>query len=179
MGQTRLFARPGIGTIVPAGKGVGGRSITADQMRCRTFLTAALLLGVGACTIERDISLYPAGTTSGTTVLRGKMIGHGEGHGTLEITMPDRELLQGEYSIVFNSSVGFGSIFGTVYGPRGAISGSSTSTNISMAGEGQGSASLVGNSGTSMQCEFLNANMTGHGYGACLTAKGKTYRMIY
>ena len=30
-----------------------------------------------------------------------------------------------------------------------------------------------------MQCEFLNANMTGHGYGACRTSKGVLYRMIY
>jgi hypothetical protein len=145
----------------------------------RIIAACGLLIGVGACTVQRDVSLYPTGTTAGTTVLQGDMVGHGQGHGTLKFTMPDGELLQGEYSIVFGGSVGFGSVFGTVYGARGAISGSSTATSVSMSGEGQGSASLVGNNGTSMQCEFLNANMTGHGYGACQTAKGITYRMIY
>lgn len=119
-------------------------------------------------TIARCESLYGStrrkpltGTTAGTTVLHGDLVGHGQGHGTLKITMPDNELLQGEYSIVFGGSIGFGSVFGTVYGPRGAISGSSTSTSVSMEGEGQGSAALVGNNGTSMQCEFLKCQHDG------------------
>ena len=29
-----------------------------------------------------------------------------------------------------------------------------------------------------LQCEFLNANVTGHGYGACRSSKGDIYRLI-
>jgi len=76
-------------------------------------------------------------------------------------------------------SVAFGSIFGSVYGPTGVASGSAASSSFSMSGEGEGQASIFGNRGTTMQCEFLNQNMTGHGYGACRTPKGVTYRMIY
>ena len=149
------------------------------QIACRGLVALALAAVLAACTVTRDVSLFPANGASGTTVLHGQIVGHGEGHGIAQFTMPDGELLQGEYSIVFGGSIGFGAIFGSVYGPRGSASGSATTTNVSMQGEGQGSASLIGNRGTSMQCEFLNANMTGHGYGACRTTKGNTYRMIY
>jgi len=142
--------------------------------------TAALL--TAACTISRDVNLYPTNeqaTSDAGAVLHGKLVGHGQLRGTVEITMPDGELLQGEYSIVANGSMSFGSVFNTVYGSRGATTGSATSTNFSVAGQGQGVAALVGARGTSMQCEFLNNNMTGHGYGACQTVKGATYRMMY
>jgi hypothetical protein len=139
-----------------------------------------MLLGLAGCTVERPLHLYPTeGTTSGPTVLQGLFVGHGQGHGTAQISMPDGENLQGEYSIVFGGSIGFGSIFGTVYGPGGALSGTSTTSSVSIAGEGQGSASLVVNSGTSMQFEFLNANITGHGYGACRSSKVGIYRLMY
>ena len=144
--------------------------------------SAILLCAVGlcACTVTREISLYPTGnSTSSLGVLRGELAGHGEGHGTINIVSPDGELLDGEYSIVFDSSVAFGSIFGSVYGPTGVASGSAASSSFSMSGEGEGQASIFGNRGTTMQCEFLNQNMTGHGYGACRTPKGVTYRMIY
>jgi hypothetical protein len=147
--------------------------------RC-AILAVTLLLDVTGCTVVRPLHLYPTNTTAlETRVLEGQLVGHGQGHGTAETTMPDGEILQGEYSIVFNGSVSFGSIFGTVYGPGGVASGSGTSTSFTMAGEGQGSASLAGNRGTSMQCEFLNANMTGHGYGACRSSKGGVYRLLY
>jgi hypothetical protein len=147
---------------------------------CGTILTATLLLGVSGCAVERTPHLYPINPIASTTgVLEGKLVGHGQGHGKMEITMPDGEFLSGEYSIVFDSSVGFGSIFATVYGSGGARSGSGISSNFSMSGSGQGSASLFGNRGTSVQCEFLNNNMTGHGYGACRSSKGGVYRMLY
>ena len=97
----------------------------------------------------------------------------------LEITMPDGELLQGEYSIVFGGSVGFGSIFASAYGAGGASSATGFGTNVAISGSGQGSAILAGNRGTSIQCEFLNNNLTGHGYGACKSSKGGLYRMVY
>jgi hypothetical protein len=145
-----------------------------------TTLSTVLLLTLAGCTVVRPVHLYPTGDSSGTPgVAQGQIVGHGQGHGTAELTMPDGETMQGEYSIVFGGAVGFGNIFGTLYGSGGMASGSAMTTSYSISGEGQGSASLVGNRGTIMQCEFVNANMTGHGYGACRTAKGILYRMIY
>lgn len=139
-----------------------------------------LLCTLSSCTVKRPVHLYPTGEQiSDPAVLEGLIVGHGQGHGTARIGMPDGEVLQGEYSIVFGGAVGFGAILGSVYGPGGSASVSGTSANVSMEGKGQGEASLVGNRGTTIQCEFLNANMTGHGFGACRSSRGILYRLIY
>jgi len=146
----------------------------------RAYWAMTLMFTAVGCTVTRPSHLYPNNeTASGAKVLEGLFVGHGQGHGTAKVTMPDGEVLHGEYSIVFDGAVGFGSIFGTVYGSGGATSVSGTSSNITVAGKGQGSASLAGNQGASLQCEFLNANMTGHGYGACRSSKGEVYRLLY
>src|SRR5271156_4045426 len=61
-------------------------------------------------------------------------------------------------SIVSGDSANFGNIFGTVYGRGGSVSGIGTSSGFTVAGSGQGAASLYGNRGTSVECEFLNNN---------------------
>ena len=146
----------------------------------RAALTIALLFALSSCVIKRPLHLYPTGETiPDTAVLEGLFVGHGQGRGTARIDMPDGEVLQGEYSIVFGGAVGFGTIFGSVYGRNGSASVSGTSANVSVEGKGQGQAALVGNRGTTIQCEFLNANMTGHGFGACRSSKGVLYRLMY
>ena len=146
----------------------------------RTALTVVALFALSSCVIKRPLHLYPTGDKiSDPVVLDGLFVGHGQGRGTARIDMPDGEVLQGEYSIVFGGAVGFGSIIGSVYGPNGSASASGTSANVSIAGKGEGEASLVGNRGTTMECEFLNANMTGHGFGACRSSKGVLYRLMY
>jgi hypothetical protein len=115
-------------------------------------LAALLLFGVVGCTIERSPHLYPANdAASATGVLEAHFVGHGNLHGTAEMTMPDGEVLQGEYSIVADGSISFGSIFGTVYGRGGAVSGSGMSSGFTIAGSGQGAASLYGNRGVKGQ----------------------------
>jgi hypothetical protein len=163
---------------------VGGNSRPRDIccwlrifVRATTF--CALLTVVAGCAVVRPLHLYPTNGAAEPAVLQGQLVGHGQLHGTIDITMPDGEALQGDYSIVAGGSIGFGSVFGTVYGGGGVASGTGTSTSVAMSAEGQGSASLVENAGTSMQCEFLNNNMTGHGYGACRSSKGSVYRLIY
>jgi hypothetical protein len=148
--------------------------------RFSATLVIAISFGAIGCTIERSPHLYPANAAASTTgVLEGHFVGHGNLHGTAEIAMPDGEILQGEYSIVSGGSANFGSIFGTVYGRGGATTASATSVGLSMDASGQGEATLFGKNGTSIQCEFLNNNMTGHGFGACQSSKGGSYRMQY
>jgi hypothetical protein len=150
------------------------------QLRCYQAAGMALIFSLGACTVAREPQLYPINDTANQSgVLDAKMLGHGEGHGTLEIVAPDGEKFQGEYSIVFGSSVGFGSILATATGGAGSAIASGFSTNVAISGSGQGSAVLSGDRGTSIQCEFLNNNLTGHGYGGCQSSKGGLYRMVY
>jgi hypothetical protein len=153
---------------------------------------AAILAGMmfvlfSGCTVTRPIHLYPINPLpSDTLVLPGVIVGHGRGHGTAKITMPDGEILLGEYSIVLGGeSMGFGAILDSVYPPNDRKSAGGAYASVKMesgsiySAPGKGSASLVGARGTSMQCEFLNANMTGHGSGACRSSKGNLYRMLY
>ena len=152
------------------------RVVTAE----RPALTVVLILALSGCVIKRPLHLYPTGDKiSDPAVLQGLFVGHGRGRGTARIDMPDGEVLEGEYSIVFGGAVGFGSILGSVYGPNGSASVSGSSANVSVEGKGEGEASLVGIRGTTMECEFLNANMTGHGFGACRSSKGIVYRLMY
>jgi hypothetical protein len=124
------------------------------------------------CMVERTPHLYPANdVASKTGVLQGLFVGHGTGHGTADITMADGEILRGEYTIVADGAVSFGSVFSTVYG-------SGSSSSIAMAGKGTGEAALAGDRGTSAQCEFLNNNLTGHGNGACRSSTGGIYKLI-
>ena len=169
-------------------KGIGNvtaapdiRPVLAGARRVRRCLVLTSI-AMGACTVERTPHLYPINeVASKTGVLGGHIVGHGNLHGTMDISMPDGELLEGEYSIVPDGSVsvGFGSIFTTVYGAHGTASGVATANTFSFPAGGQGAASLYGNKRTTLQCEFVNSNMTGHGYGACKTSSGGIYRMLY
>jgi len=93
--------------------------------------------------------------------------------------MPDGEVLKGEYSLVRGGSIGFGNIYGSVYGTGGSASISGSSTSYAIPGGSPGMASAFGTKGTSIQCEFYNDNFSGHGYGACKSSNGALYRIQY
>lgn len=140
-------------------------------------LTALVLAG---CATERAARLYPANDAAMPLgVLEARFMAHGTGNGEVEITLSDGELLKGEYSIVRDGAIGFGTIFASVYGPRGSASGSAFSTSYAMEGRSPGIASAFGTKGTRMQCEFYNDNWSGHGYGACQSSRGSLYRLQY
>src|SRR5215472_1249269 len=105
-----------------------------------TALLGSVLLLAGCATeVKRPVHLYPVSqSTTDTAVLQGIIVGHGQGHGTARVEMPDGEVLQGEYSIVFGGTRSFGSILGSVYGQNGAGTVYGTSTAVSIDGEGQG-----------------------------------------
>jgi hypothetical protein len=91
--------------------------------------------------------------------------------------MPDGELIAGQYSIVQGGTMEFGSIFASAYGSSpGMASGFATSSSSTAERVSPGMASLFGNKGTSMQCEFRNDNVTHHGFGGCRTSKGALFR---
>lgn len=150
---SRVLARPGH---------------TVLTMNIRIFVIGTVALLSAACTVTRQVHLYPVASGG---VVQGVIVGHGQGHGTAKFVMPDGEVLLGEYSIVFGGAYGFGAIL--------TSAGAGTTGGFSISGRGEGTASLIGNRGTSAQCEFINANMTGHGSGACRLSNGSIYRMLY
>jgi hypothetical protein len=146
--------------------------------------TAVACYAVGAmmlsgCTIVREARLYPANDAARADgVLSARFEAHGTGHGAAVITLSSGEKLTGEFSIVRGGTIGFGSIFGQVYGPGGAASVSGSSVSYAMPGGSPGMASAFG-AGISMDCEFYNDNWSGHGMGACRSSKGALYRLQY
>ena len=144
--------------------------------------TALLIALIGAMLFgcARTGRLYPANEAAiSSGVLTARFMAYGTGHGQVEITMPDGELLKGEYSIVRGGAVGFGSIYGSVYGARGATSVTGSSTSFVIPGGSPGMASAFGDKGTTMHCEFYNDNLSGHGSGACRSSKDRLYRLQY
>jgi hypothetical protein len=142
------------------------------------LLIGCLALAVASC--AKTASLYPVNQVSATEgVLQARYMAYGAGHGQMEITMPSGELLKGEYSIVRGGTMNFGNIYASVVGTGGIATGTATSTNYAVPGGSPGTASLFGDRGTSMQCEFYNDNVSGHGYGGCRSSTGGLYRLQY
>ena len=135
-------------------------------------------LFVGGCT--REARMYPMNdTAAGAGALLVKFKAYGTGHGGVEINTPDGETLNGEYVIVRDGVVGFGSIYGAAWGGGSSASVVGNSTFTSMARGSPGTASAIGNKGTTMECEFYNDNVSGHGTGGCKSSKGAIYKLMY
>jgi len=136
-------------------------------------VVVGMLAICSACTITRDVQLYPDNDPARALgPLNGSIVGHGNLNGAMTLTMPNGEILNGRYSIGAGGGVGFGSLYSSVYG-------ATTSSSMSMSGSGEGMADAVGPHGTTAHCEFMNNNFNGHGHGACRISDGAIYRMQY
>jgi hypothetical protein len=126
---------------------------------------APILLALAGCTDQAR--MYPmdnAALQAGTP--RVEFVRQGLGHGPTSVTMPDGEILRGEYQITENAAVGV------------AIAGARTSTAI---GYGSGRpfvSNATGDRGTLMNCEG-SVDIGGHGSGVCETNKGGKYRVMF
>jgi len=148
------------------------------RMNIRLIFLLALALALAGCTMSAR--LYPVNEMAASTgVLVAKYKSYGTQHGEMSVALPSGEVLNGEYSVVSGGSVGFGSVYGQVYGQGQVATGYATSNSFSMSGSGQGMASLFGDKGSVMTCEFINNNFSGHGHGGCQTSTGALYRVIY
>ncbi|MGE3622895.1 MAG: hypothetical protein AB7H77_03325 [Bdellovibrionales bacterium] len=93
------------------------------------------------------------------------------GNGTIEAIGPGGEVIKGSYGPA-PAEYKFGDIFKAVYGEY--------STNPVKADNGTPStATLTGNMGTSMQCEFYDNESTRNGFGGCKSVTGALYRLTY
>lgn len=124
--------------------------------------------------------LYPENEAAAKTgVLEAKLSPADASNGRIDVSMPDGEILKGEYTVVREGASGFGTIFGSVYSPGASAFGSALSTNTITRNANKGIASAFGSAGTRATCEFLHDGTTGRGYGACQLSTGATYRLQY
>lgn len=104
----------------------------------------------------------------------------GMGAGPFTVTMPDGEILTGRYSVNLGGSVGFGSLYGSAYGTAGSAYASGFGTSTVFAASSPAVADAVGPKGTTIHCEVMNGNYTGHGNGVCqVEPGGAIYRVQY
>ncbi len=128
-----------------------------------------------------DARLYQINVEPGkpAQVIHATYMSYGLGHGSISVTMPDGEVLKGEYDVVERGSSSFGSVYGSVYGPGGNASGMATGSALAIPNSSEGTAVLLGSRGTSMTCEFVTNNWTGKGNGACKSSSGGLYRAMF
>ena len=137
-----------------------------------------VLLFLGACT--KHARLYPVNDLASTTgVLKAKYSDYGTGYGEMTIVMPDGETFSGEYTTGRAINLDFGNLLSNVYGTEGGAFGTGTSTVLRLQGTNPGIASLYGDRGNKMQCEYFVGNRAGKGRGACETNDGSLYRLEF
>jgi hypothetical protein len=93
--------------------------------RLRAAQSAALVIltiTLASCTDQaRVYPLDPAAMQAGTPKI--EFVRQGLGRGPVTVTMPDGEVLQGEYQVTENASVGFGIVGGHTFSGVGYGSG--------------------------------------------------------
>ncbi len=94
-----------------------------------------------------------------------QFVRHGTGNGEVTVVMASGVVLQGEYQVIQNASVGFG------------FAGGQTATALAF-GSSPVSATAVGPDGTIMNCE-AGVGGFGHGSGVSETNHGARYRVNF
>jgi hypothetical protein len=123
------------------------------------------LVLLGACTDQaRVYALDPASAQAGTPKIQ--FVRQGLGHGPVTVTMPDGEILRGEYQVAQNAAVGLG------------FMGTHTFTTVGVGGGSPVVISASDDQGTMINCDGT-ADIAGHGFGECQTGKGAKYRVMF
>jgi hypothetical protein len=147
-------------------------------MRAKLGSVVAVTLGLAGCV--STATLYPVNNEAKVNgVLTAKYQNYGTGGGKITLTLKDGEVLTGEYTTADTSSYGFGNVYASVYGTGGSASGVGTASTVSVAGSSPGVATMYGDRGTSMTCEYFVSNWTGKGAGACKASDGALYRVHF
>ena len=181
--QGRALARRATGAgprAAPANDGLAGigqfrRPGSGLLAIALSFLIAGCGKGEGQLVVA---SLHPLNHAPYAGVLTATLSNFEDRNGKIVVSSATGEALAGEYAISLDEPPGFGSIL-ALGGIRKACSGERGPTADTRAcGVGLGSASLSGDLGTTLDCEFLNAP-GGSGWGACRSSRGTVYRLIY
>ena len=130
----------------------------------RALLVMALAGLRAACADSGRI--YPmddASLAAGTP--KFDFVRQGLGHGPVTVTMPDGEVLQGDYQVTNDDSVGV------------AVAGGHMATAVASGSGRPVVVNAVGPRGTILNCEGA-IDMGGHGSVVCKTNHGTTYRVM-
>jgi hypothetical protein len=140
----------------------------------RVYMASALLVVFLTGCGEKYARLYDLKTGE---VLTAKY--KGSGHGSIALTLVSGEILQGEFHTFTEGEIGWGAVYASVYGPAesSGSSGSGTALFGSARSTQQGTAIVVGNQGTVIECEYKTSSSGGAG--ACKDNRGNLYRLMF
>jgi hypothetical protein len=131
----------------------------------RIIAACALALTlVGCADSARVYPLDSAAMQAGTPKIEFQR--QGIGKGPVTVTMPDGEILHGEYQVTENAAVGIG------------FAGRQTATALAYGSNRHVVISATGDRGTIMNCDGA-ADIGGHGSGTCETSRGFKYRVMF
>lgn len=133
----------------------------------RVLAIAAVML-LGGCVMPQvdHARLYPLNDVATRLgVPQIEYVRRGTGNGPVTVTMPNGEILRGEFQVTRNETVGVG-----FFGAR--------STTAISAGTSSGVMSAIGDRGTVINCDGV-LDIGGHGSGACEISQGARYRVMY
>jgi hypothetical protein len=130
----------------------------------RAVIAITLAAMCAACSdTGRSFPLDDASLAAG--VPKFEFIRQGLGRGPVTVTMPDGEVLQGEYQVTNNDAVGVG------------FSGTHMATAIASGGGRPVAVNAVGPRGTILTCDGA-LDIGGHGALVCQTSHGTKYRVM-
>lgn len=131
-------------------------------MRILAVFIGFLVLS-GCADSARVFPIDPASMQAGTPKI--EFVRQGIGRGPVTVTMPDGEILTGEYQVTENAAVGVG------------FAGSHMATAV---GYGSGRRTVISANGprTIINCDGT-ADIGGHGSGVCQTSVGTQYRVMF
>jgi hypothetical protein len=103
----------------------------------------------------------------------------GSGKGKLSAVSAAGERFTGEYVTLAGGQIGWGTIYASVYSPKGSASGSSTSVTSSTEAKQHGTAIATGDKGTIIQCEYITSAWNGAGSGGCKDNHDVLYKLMF
>lgn len=151
-------------------------SKTATGGLALSATVGALLLAAGAARAESRIAdLAPANAAAEALgPLSAYLDGNGRGTGTIWVKLPRGEVLKGQYRVNVGGSLGRLGREYSLSAPGGAYD-----TSYSMSKASPVTVDMVGPSGVTAQCEFMNDDALWHGSGVCRFSNGADYRVRY
>jgi len=128
-----------------------------------------LSAGVAGCSHTFNVTIASRTSAERATALVTATAGHPGGE--MSVTL-DGERYSGTWVYVAQGG-GFGIAYGSAY--SGAIIASGTATSVSLPVQGNGSALLTADDGSTLRCVFNYSAMSRSGLGICKDNKGRVY----
>ncbi len=142
----------------------------------RAIAISLVLLSLMSCALlPVPVRLYGVDGANEGKVIVGTVYRTLQNTGTVEVTMPDGERCNGEYTLVQEGTSGVTS--GQFHGLYETYFGTGYTQMVGRSAHGMGTA--VGNRGTLLQVDFYADTRTGHGFGVAKDNKGNQYRVHF